>query len=85
MAAVVHILCALTGISCTVLLLRAYFRTRARLLLWSSLCFIGLAVNNALLFVDLNMVPNVDLIPARNIAALIGLSLLIYGLIVEAE
>jgi len=84
-AALVHILCALTSLTCTVLLLRAYFASRARLLLWSSLCFIGLATNNALLFIDLSIVPEIDLSVPRNLSALIGLALLLYGLIVEAE
>ena len=49
MIQLVYVLCALTSIACAVLLLRGYFRTRVRLLLWSGLCFVGLALNNALL------------------------------------
>ena len=49
MIQLVYLLCALTSLACAVLLLRGYFRTRVRLLLWSGLCFVGLALNNALL------------------------------------
>ena len=49
MIQLVYVLCALTSLACAILLLRGYFRTRVRLLLWSGLCFAGLALNNALL------------------------------------
>ena len=53
MATVVYLLCALTSLGCALLLLAAYRRERARLLLWSCVCFGWLALNNALLVVDL--------------------------------
>ena len=52
-AAGVYALCALTSLVCAWLLLRAYQRQRTRLLLWSSVSFAGLALNNVLLFIDL--------------------------------
>ena len=52
MTGIVCVLCALTSLACAVLLLRGYFRTRARLLLWTGLCFAGLFINNMLLIVD---------------------------------
>jgi hypothetical protein len=48
---------ALIAALCAVLLLRAYVRVRRRLLLWSGLCFAGLTVSNALVFVDLVLLP----------------------------
>jgi hypothetical protein len=48
MAETVYILCALTSLACAVLLVRGYRRTPSRLLLLSSFCFVGLALNNAL-------------------------------------
>ena len=45
MAETVYILCALTSVFCAVLLMRSYRRQRTRLLLWSTLCFAGLAIN----------------------------------------
>lgn len=86
MSFAVYSLCAVTSLACAVLLLRSYLKaralkTRARLLLWSGLCFVGLTVNNVLLFVDLIIVPNIDLSIWRHCATLAGLALLLYGLI----
>jgi hypothetical protein len=82
---IVYGLCALTSIACAVLLARGYRQSRARLLLWSALCFAGLALNNILLFIDMRLVPQVDLSTWRTIPAVIGIAVLIYGLVWEAE
>jgi len=84
-ADIVYILCVLTSLACSVLLWRGYRRSRARLLMWSSLCFAGLAINNALLVVDLRVLPAVDLSIWRTIPALVGIALLIYGLVWDVE
>ena len=81
MAEFVYGLCTLTSIVCAILLWRGYRHSRTRLLFWSALCFIGLALNNALLLVDLYVVPNTDLFVVRTGAALIGMTVLLYGLI----
>ncbi|MDQ3515327.1 MAG: DUF5985 family protein [Gemmatimonadota bacterium] len=81
---IVYILCALTSLACAVLLLRGYFRTKVRLLLWSGLCFVGLALNNALLVVDVNT-PMTDLSNWRTLPALAGVMLLIYGLVWDSR
>jgi hypothetical protein len=81
MAALVYILCALTSIGCTTLLLRAYYNKAVRLLLWAGLCFAALAVNNIILIFDLLLVPQMDLALPRNLAALVGVALLLYGLV----
>lgn len=85
LADIVYALCVLTSLACTVLLWRGYRRSHARLLMWSSLCFAGLAMNNALLIVDLRMLPAVDLSIWRTLPAMIGIALLVYGLIWDAE
>ena len=85
MAEAVYILCAATSIACAVLLLRAYGRTGARLLLCSGLCFAFLGLNNVLLFLDLAVFGNVDLRPFRHATALAGLLLLVWGLVWDAE
>ena len=77
MAEAVYVLCALTSIVCAVMLVMAYRRSRSRLLLWSSLCFVGLAANNVLLLVDLILVPSVDLSLWRTGVAAGGLMLLL--------
>ena len=60
MAVAVYILCVMTSTFCATLLLREFLRTRARLLLWSSLSFAAFALNNALVFMDLVMLPSSD-------------------------
>jgi len=86
-ASVVYILCALTSAACAIMLLRGYFRSRARFLLWSALCFIALFINNLLLMIDKLYIPERVAFPQalRGSVALIGLLLLIYGLIFDAE
>lgn len=85
MAGLVYVLCAVTSLACAVLLLRAYKQSRVRLLFWSGLCFVGLALNNALLFIDLKVLPETDLFLLRSLPALLGILILIYGLIWDAE
>lgn len=85
LASIVYILCALTSGLCAWLLLRGYGRSRARLLFWSGLCFVGLALNNVLLVIDVRVVPAVDLSVWRTVPALIGVSLLVYGLVWETR
>jgi hypothetical protein len=80
MVTVVYALCALTSIACAVLLMRGYMATGVRLLLWGAICFTGLAINNVLLFVDLGLVPGVDLSVWRSLPALAGVLALVYGL-----
>lgn len=85
MAEAVYMLCAATSIACAVLLLRAYGRTGARLLLWSGLCFAFLGANNVVLFLDLVVFRNVDLRLVRHATALVGMLLLVWGLVWDAE
>jgi hypothetical protein len=85
MAEAVYILCAATSLACAVLLARGYTRSRARFLLWSSLCFLALALNNVLLFADKVVFPDRDLSLWRTATALVGLAVLLYGLIWDAE
>ena len=80
---IVYALCALTSLACAWLLLRGYARSRVRLLLWSGLCFAGLAINNILLFIDLRVLPETDLSAIRTVPAVIGVALLLYGLVWE--
>ena len=84
--AVLYLIAMLTSFACMLLLFRAYASSRLRILLWSALCFVGLTVNNTLLFVDLVLLPEaIDLRLYRNIAALVGMLFLIYGFIRESE
>ena len=85
MVETVYLLCAAASAACAVLLLRAHQRTGTALLLWSALCFTGLAVNNAMLVIDLMVLPRVDLSTWRLVPALIGVGLLVYGLVWESR
>jgi hypothetical protein len=91
MAIAVYILCAVTSFTCAVLLFRGYRRSGARFLLWSSLCFAGLVLNNLMLFIDRVILPEqsqllgVDFALWRSAPAAAGLLLLLYGLIWDAE
>jgi len=86
MATVIYTLDALTALLCTVLLLRAYLRGRYRLLLWSSICFAGLTLNNILLVVDkIILPPEIDLSPWRSAVALAAMAILLYGMIWDSE
>ncbi len=85
MAEAVFVLCAVTSLACAVLLLRGYARNRVPLLLWSSLCFVGLAVNNMLLVVDLIIIPGRDLLLLRNLSGFLSLALLVFGLVWDSE
>ena len=84
LAHAVYILCAATALACAWLLIRGYARSRARFLLWSSLCFVGLALNNLLLFADFVVVRQMDLSLARGVTALVALSVLVFGLVWES-
>ena len=85
MAEVVYLLCALTSTFCAFLLVRSYRGQRSRLLLWSSACFVGLALNNILLFVDLVVVPELDLSLVRTACALVAVVMMLVGLIWESK
>jgi hypothetical protein len=85
MPSLVYALCALTSAGCAVLLILGYRRQRSRLLLWSSLCFAGLFLNNMLLFIDLVLVPSIDLSPWRGIVGLVALLIFLYGLVWDTK
>jgi hypothetical protein len=84
-ADVVYILCAATSSLCAGLLFRGYRKSGARLLFWSALCFIGLALNNVMLIIDVRVVTGIDLSTWRMIPAVAGAALLLYGLIWETR
>jgi hypothetical protein len=81
----VYALCALTSVLCAGFLLRSWARARTNLLLWCCACFVGLALNNVLLLVDLWVVPDFDLSLLRSSVALVSILLLLYGLLWEAR
>jgi hydrogenase/urease accessory protein HupE len=85
MASAVYVLCALTSLACAVLLLRGYRRRGLRLLLWSGLGFVGFALGNVMLVIDVVMLPAQDLAIYRSLPVLAGLVVLLYGLVWDAR
>jgi hypothetical protein len=83
--AAVYLLCFATSVVCAGLLVRRYLRSRMKLLLWSALCFVGLSLSNFFLFLDLVLLPDVDLLALRHLTALAGIAVLLYGFIWEAD
>lgn len=81
----VYSLCFLTSSACAWLLGRSYGRTGARLLLWSSVCFVLLAASNLLLVIDLLIFPAMDLRLGRLLLSLAAVSVLIFGLVWDLE
>ena len=84
-AELVYFLCALTSIGCGILLFRRFLRTRSRLLLWSAVCFVFLAVNNGLLVLDLVVFRRVDLSIWRAVTGALAMAVMLFGLIWEGS
>jgi hypothetical protein len=75
-------LCAATSLASAILLWRGAMRTGgASLLYWSSLCFVGMAVNNVLMYVDFIIFPNINLLGLPNLVALVAIAVLNMALI----
>ena len=86
-ATAVYVLCFLTSAICAWLLGRSFLRSRTRLLLWSSICFIFLALNNLALVLDLAVWPSpeVDLRLPRLLLALAACCSMLFGFIWKVE
>lgn len=85
MTIALDVLTFLTTVLCAALLLRAYQRVRKPLLLWSGLCFVGLALSNALRIADLRIFLALDLYSYRLGATAIAMGLLLWGLVWESQ
>jgi hypothetical protein len=83
--AAVYVLCFLTSSACAWLLARNYRRTGTRLLMWSAACFALLALNNAVVFIDAVVLPDVDLSVARLSFSLAAVSVLLFGFIRDLD
>jgi hypothetical protein len=85
MASVVYALCAAASLLCVVLLARAWLANRIPLLMWTLVCFVGLAANNIVLFIDKAVVTDTDLSVWRALPAALGIAALVYGLVREGD
>lgn len=77
----VYILCAATALVSAILLLRGALAGGGRLLLWSSLCFFAMTINNILLYANLVLLPDIDITLAARLVTMVGIVLLNVGLI----
>jgi hypothetical protein len=84
-AAGVYILGTVLASACGALLLRGYLRGKQKLLLWSSICFLGLALSNFFVFLDLVAFPEIDFYIWRLGTAAGAMLCLLFGLIWEGE
>jgi hypothetical protein len=82
----VYTLCFATSTLCAYLLARSFRRSRSRLLLWSSLCFALLAVQNFVVVLDMLVFPTqVDLRPVRLALSLAAVAVLLFGFIWDED
>lgn len=82
---VVYLLCFATSATCAVLLARSYLASRARLLLWSAICFLLLATNNLVVVFDMLLIPDVSFRLLRLVLALAAVSVLLFGFVWDLE
>ena len=85
MALTVYLLAALACLVCALLLARGYRATKMPLLFWGAVCFFILVPTNSLLFIDLVVLPQLDLALWRTGLTLVAYSFLLYGLIFESQ
>lgn len=81
----VYTLCFLTSSACAYLLGRSYLRSGARLLLWSALCFLFLALNNLVVVIDLLIIPTMSFALLRVTLTVVAISLLLFGLVWQED
>lgn len=81
----VYLLCLATSMACAGLLLRAWRNSGAKLLLWTAISFVFLALNNLVLVADKVIFPDTYLMPLRQLTAALAVGVLLYGFIWEAE
>jgi hypothetical protein len=85
MAMLIYALCAVTALACATLLLLGARRSGLCMLLWSGLCFAGLALTNGLIVVDAVSGDAMDLGMWRLLVSLGAVMLLLYGLVFEEK
>lgn len=83
--AAVYLLCLLTSIVCAGLLFRAWRKAGSRLLLWTAISFVFLAINNFFLVADMVVFTGLNLWVWRQAASVTAVAILLYGFIWEAE
>lgn len=85
MVGAVYIICAILSLTCSFMLYRGYKETGFRLLFWSCFGFLGFGLNNVMLFLDVFVIHGISLSTLRTLPALIGMSIMVYGLVSETN
>ena len=83
MAPFIYALCAITSSVCAILLLRSYFDSRYRLLLWAGLCFVAITLNNLMMVADKVIFLEEHMLTLRLSVSLVAVCFLLYGLIFD--
>ena len=78
-----YVICTITSLASAALMLRSMRGSGGRLLLWGSVFFLGMALNNVALLV--NAMTSADLSIVPNIVMLISVAALLYGLIWDVK
>lgn len=84
MPGLVYLLGAAISVASGLLLLRAAAKQGGGLLLWSSVCFFGMAVNNVLMYLNFVVFVSVDLDVWPHVASLVSVVILNLALIWHA-
>jgi hypothetical protein len=80
-AELIYLLCAATSLLAAWLLVRQYRARRTPLLFWSSVAFVGLGLNNVMVYTDLALFADLNLALPRTLAGTVAMLALVYGLI----
>jgi hypothetical protein len=82
-AEIIYACCAVLSVLCFIFLFRGFRQSQSQLLLWSSLAFAFLALNNLILFADLVLLPDIEFSGGmwRVVSGAMGGCLLLFGLI----
>jgi cytochrome b subunit of formate dehydrogenase len=81
----VYSLCFATSALCAFLLGRSFVESRSRLLFWSAICFVLLAVVNGVVILDMEIFPHIDFRPYRLWLTLLAISVLLFGFIWDED
>jgi hypothetical protein len=84
MSEITYILCLITSIISAVLLALRARGPSGQLMFWGAIFFVGMALNNALMFADAVAVPATDWSVVPNLVALASIAVLLYALIWES-
>ena len=86
MAEAIYVMCAVLSACCAVLLFRQHGESRTRLTFWTGVGFAGLALSNAILVVDLVILPSsIDLSIPRAVVGTAAMCALIFGFVWHSQ